>query len=360
MTASAPRKHYRGYRARNPLGPHQPPRETEIVRAIPPGSRRLRGRRIGRLYADAVAVVLGDRVRADARANVLELARAMAARADWETGATRDSRTARCASAGVAVSTWKAARRRLEAAGCLGTVRPGRKYHHGDQVRHDAAVYVLCAPKWAIRKIAAKRRRLPRWPITRPPTVSPEVSIQNPRGAPSTGPGQEQTGPPASGRARSRGGPRNAELAAGTAAGRALAAVVRRAAGQSISDGWAGHLVRPFLAAGWTPRDLQRAIESPPSGYVHGYGRDPRSPVGWLRWRLGRWLDHGEPVASPSRRDAAAAAALAAEQEAARAAWITARRPPADPRPHIDRIFASMGWRHPGTPPGKPPRTGES
>ncbi|MHB1433420.1 MAG: hypothetical protein ACYCVZ_15045, partial [Streptosporangiaceae bacterium] len=228
MTAGAPpTSTYRGYRARRPLGPCQPPGHAEIIRHVPAGSRRLLGRRIGRLYGDAVSVAIGDSVRADARANVLGIARALAARANFQTGTTRDSRAAWCAHAGVSESTWKAARRRLEAAGCLATVRPGRIYHYGEQVRHDAAVYVLCVPKWVIRRIAAKRRRLPRWPITRPPTGEPEGSLQNPRGAPPEA--GEPEGPPASGRARPRGGPRNAELAAGTAAGRALAQVVRKA-----------------------------------------------------------------------------------------------------------------------------------
>ena len=48
------------------------------------------------------------------------------------------------------------------------------------------------------------------------------------------------------------------------------------------------HLARPFFAAGWSPRDLLRAIDHEPGGRQHGYTSGVRSPAGWNPLTAGR------------------------------------------------------------------------
>ncbi len=338
---------YRGFKARRSLArKDHAPRRSDIIRAIPRGSSRLRGRQIERRFLAALAVHPEmARLRCDARASMLEFARQLARRADYETGTARPTRQLLCREAGRSESTWKACRRRLEAWGFTGTVYPGCKRWHGQESRSDAAVYVLCLPgKRAVRQPAA-----PSCARTRPPTCLRQEAVDHPRARAGQKTGQ---GAP-SGRARLPGRP-----AAGAPAG-----VLRAGPGQSLTDGWAGHLAAPFLAAGWTAGDLAYAVDHLPGGRQHQAPvRDVAHPAGWVRWRLAHWLAPGEaglfedgdvawkharPLRSPSQdraaaaaRDRARAGQLAAERAAAAAAWT-------DPAPYAAAIRRELGWHQP-------------
>jgi hypothetical protein len=331
---------YRGYRARRPLVRRGPARG-DIVRAIPGGSRRLVSRSVERQYLTALGTwpeLL--ELRADARANVLEVAKWLARFADHHDGTTRPVRARLCERASVSESTWKAARRLLERWGFLGTVsagckryRPGQDRDEPAEVRHDAAVYVICVPRAQPPATACT--------LTRPPTGSRRDSVLTPaRATPGMGTGND--GAPPERRTHHRRRLRRPE--AGSAAG-AMAETMRRGAGHRLTDGWARHLAAPFLAAGWTADDLAYAIEHTGDGRQHRAPvRDIKNPAGWLRWRLGHWLDHGQAALSITQlrrkataRQQAAAAAWRAERAAAAAAWV-------DPAPRATAIREAMGW----------------
>lgn len=331
---ASPAASYRGYRAAR-LDRVRPPGVLEILRAVPPGSRRLLGRHIPRLVLDGAAVHPAiSRLRADFRSNVLAVLGQLAARAVWADGTAMLPRERLAAELGISLSTWQRSRRVLKAAGILGTVRPGRRYHDdAGHVRDDAAVYVLCLPKRImsyLRKKSADRRRAGLSRVTDAPTVS--ASGSTPSGPRARG-GPGDDGAP-SGRAHPRGRaarPAAARHAGGPAA-RALAEVVRQAGGKGITDGWAAWLVRPFAAAGWTPADLATAL-----GYAGWDGRAfrytgrMRRPGEVLRWRLSHWLgDDGRAAPSPSQRRADRAAASRAEQDRDRAARQAAKAAPPD------------------------------
>src|SRR5579862_5201016 len=98
-----------------------------IVSAVPAGSRRVRGRHLEKRYLEAIGAWPDFlELRADCRANVLAVAKVLARRASYRDGTSWPTRDRVCAQAGISVTTWKAARRRLEAWGFLGTVTGGR------------------------------------------------------------------------------------------------------------------------------------------------------------------------------------------------------------------------------------------
>jgi hypothetical protein len=64
------------------------------------------------------------------------------------------------------------------------------------------------------------------------------------------------------------------------------------------------HLLRPWLAAGWTPRDVLYALDHLPTGEAWRYAGQPRAVAAWVRYRLAQWTDPGTgaPVASRTQR----------------------------------------------------------
>lgn len=78
-------------------------------------------------------------------------------------------------------------------------------------------------------------------------------------------------------------------------------------------------IARPWLAAGWTVRDLIFAIDHTPAGAEHPYAynaRDLRSPAGWIVARLRLWRDKaGAPLPSPRQQAETANRAARAEHE---------------------------------------------
>jgi hypothetical protein len=107
----------------------------------------------------------------------------------------------------------------------------------------------------------------------------------------------------------------------------AAAALVqdRSAVAGGLSARYVRHLVRVFFAAGWTAADVLHALERDPDDRVQGHTDPVRSPAGWLRARLARWLDlAGAPLPSVSQLRAAAEQHRIAEQEMRRAAAVNA------------------------------------
>jgi len=336
-----------------PLGRRCGPSTGQIIRAVPPGSRRLRGRRIERKFTDALAADPRlAALRADARENILAYARWLAHCAVWATGISFPGRDALCEQTGLSASTVKACRRRLEAWGYQRTVSEGCKRWHGEQTRSDRAVYVLCRP--------AQKTFWPAVPspsgLTRPPTVSPDCSqIGIPMRPARDG---EQRDGPRSARAAPRGRPRDPAADAGEGAAGAVAGVLRTAAGHTISDKGVAWLLRrcvpPAWLAGRDPAgDVRHAIDHDPDGAPYTFDTRVRRPLGRIRWRLAQWRDeHGSPLPSKSQRLDELAAREAAGQKQRRTADEAGRAAAADPAPHAASIWQAQRWH--GTDPGKP------
>jgi hypothetical protein len=291
----------------------------QIIAAVPGGSRRLRSRWVERNYLDALTTwpELAE-LYPVARANILEVAKWLARHASWEDGTTRPTRDAICRLAGICATTWKKARRRLEAWGFLGTVEHGTTPEFAPMALardgpNTAAVYVLCVPR--------KHRPPQVRSESRPPTPSSLLEgFRAPRARPEN-PGKPDG--PASGRTH----PRSAAAPCGAAPADAMAGVMRKAAGQTITDGWCGWLAAPFLAAGWTPRDVLWAVDHPPGDHgQHRLSAHVRHPVGWLRWRLGLWLAE-DGVALMSLSQVRAAAREQARAAASRLRELAGDRP---------------------------------
>lgn len=347
---------YRGYQARATLARSKPPTRREILAAVPDGSVRLKGRRAGRRWLDALTGFCPQlaALKANGRETHLAFAGALAGRVSWADGTTFHSREARCQAASRGQTAWKVFRRHLEAwdGGWLGTVRPGRIYYLPEtgETRHDAAVYVLCIPRPVVRKIAVWRRRRWPWLKRRPPTGEPSVSNTESRAARSDL--HRRDGPP-SGRAQPPDRPRNADLAAGSGAAGEMARVLRHAAGQPVTDGWCGWFARRYLAAGWTPADLAEALRRVPPRSQWPYAlrilRPQQALMFWLRSTPARhWADDWLAMRpGPARVRARTARADRAEQRRRRAERQAARELQIDVAAHAAAIRAAMGWPGP-------------
>lgn len=75
---------------------------------------------------------------------------------------------------------------------------------------------------------------------------------------------------------------------------------------RSTTDRWVAHVIRPFVAAGWTVADLQEAIDRRPDGHSWTYDlRKVRRAEYWLKYRLDAWIDHGTVLPSARQKRAA-------------------------------------------------------
>jgi hypothetical protein len=316
-----------------PSGPYQPVTRLEIARA-------LARRKARRARQHEYLTILGEdpelaQLRADRLRNIAEVARILARYASWVDSTTRPTRALICRLAGISLSTWKAARRWLEQHAYLGTVRQGRTpmlqagVLTDQDAPNEAAIYVLCVP----RNKPGPERPVPPEQVTRP-LPGPERS--------------EGHGDPAPAREKSRIAP------------------LQRGPGSKLSDEHVTAIARPFLAAGWSPADLQHALEHQPDGRQHRTRlENVRSPAHWLAWRLSRWCTEPDvawqayrelgrwarlpapvPVASWSMRAWHGVTPIGHTYLAAnRARAAAARR--ADPHPIARALRERMGWAQP-------------
>jgi hypothetical protein len=342
---------YRGSPAR-----YEDPGRAEIVAAVPAGSRRLCTVRAEKTYLAALTAdpELAAR-RPVFREHVLDVAKQLARHASYRNGTTRPTRARICALARVSQSTWKAARRWLQAFGWLGVVREGwtsrlrpMALQAADPLPDQAAVYVVCVPKPVYRSAVAAACGQ-----SRPLTQQACLQGSSPRATP---PGDNPVDGPPSGRTQPlRPVAGQIRTASGALAPRAHRCGPGLGRGVTITDGWCAHLAGPFEAAGWSPRDVQHAIDHDPDGVQH---RHPvagvRHPAAWLRARLARWLEPGDgpwkhrrPRPSRSQVLAAAAAARKLEQAARRAARSQALAAAEHGPARAAQIRQQLGWPEP-------------
>lgn len=259
----------------------------EILRAIPDGSRPVRGQ-LQALRAGLACPDLAD-VTPKLRDKLEQFWRVHVLRASWggEGGAPRgvtspgrervcelirDRRTGRP----ISVSTYKRLRRWWEARGYLAIVRPGWTPDlspgvlHGPERDHNLSqAYILCVPRRdAIR--AMRRGRRPAHTENGPLSGFSKQDGSHARAR------EGNRKPQPERHKRPKGSPREAVLQVGALA--------------RVSDGWWAHLTRPF--ARWEAAAMLYAIDHYPDGRAHlGTAEEVRSPVAWLRWRLSHWLN---------------------------------------------------------------------
>lgn len=295
---------------RRGAGPdHAPLTRMEIAFAVPHGSRRARSQ--GEVLAAAHALPelqLATRVH---QHNLMEWLRIHVRYASWEDRTSRPTRALVCEQAGFSVSTYKACRAWWQARGVVGVVRPGWTPHlragslAGADDPNSAAVYVLCIP-YRKRPI---RPAFPQCPVTRPLPLSRRDAF-NPVRARTA---QSDPESPGQGRIGRRFAPAHF---------RCQVAVMRKGPGQKLSDRHVAVIIRPFLAAGWSPADLEHALAYERGGRRHpGRVDTVRDAEGWLTWRLSSWLRPDKtPHPSPSAERAAWHERIRAEQAARRQA----------------------------------------
>lgn len=308
------------------------PGRAEIIAAVPHGSRRIRSPNVERIYLEQLAQwqpLL--ELRPVARAHTLAVAKQLARHASYQDGTSRPTRTRLTSLTGCSLSTWQRARRRLEAWGFLGCVTEGTTPHFSPMALfrrgqpNTAAVYVICLPN----------------KITGPP--SPQV---RPQTDPPTKSGRTSMGAPARAREARAGKPQDGRRSAAAQPLRRVAELLRKAAGQTISDGWIAWIWGPLAAAGWTPGDLTWAIDHEFSGAQHRYTHPVRNGVGWLRKRLGLWTgDDGSPLPSITQQRRAAGERIRAQAAQHRAAMAKLSAVWADPAPHTAALHARFANR---------------
>jgi hypothetical protein len=319
--------------------------QAELARAVPPGSRRIRGQREA-LRGGLSCPDLAD-VRADFRDHLTAWWQVHVNHASWggqgrpPRGTSEPTRAKVCELAGridpetgerrpMSVSTYKRCSRWWRARGYAAIVRPGwtpalrPMALTGPEDHNERQVLVLCLPR--------KKHALPSPGSDQTLTGPLSGSRSEPDKAPHAREAENQDKPE---KARAPRGqsllPRPGPAPLGTvpqsgsealAAARAMQERVRLLRGLSAEH--LRHLARPFWRAGWRPADVLHALDHEPGGRQHGYTAAVRFPAAWIRARLAAWLrPDGSPLPSPGQLRAAAAAraraaAAARRDEAAR------------------------------------------
>lgn len=276
----------------------------EIARAVPAGSRRVRSQRV--MLREALSDPRLGEKRADFAGHLRAVMREWVRFMSWEDGLTMPVRARVCQLVGISERTYQRCRAQWHEWGYQGTVLEGTTPEFCSFLHRDgpnqAAVYVLAVPR---KKQMTTRVRDPDRITVAPP--SRRRRDKNPAPAREAKP---RNGPPF-GRAQ----PVSAAAASAAAPADATVAVLRRAGGKTITEGWCGWLARPFAAAGYSAADLAWAIDHDPAGAQHRWTGRPRHPVGWLRSRLALWLDAGgNPRPSRSQQLQASRDRIAAER----------------------------------------------
>ncbi|TMR89574.1 hypothetical protein [Nonomuraea basaltis] len=305
------------------------PSRAAVLSAVPEGMRRAGSQRdvlrAVKEHPDALAL------KCHAYRNLTEVAAKLAHWADWTTMTTRPTEQRIADDLDLSLSTVKRWIRWLRERGFLGVVEEGttNRFRRGNQcgltedgLGNRAAVWVLCVPAPELDESDTHTDKT----TTEPPSCTSRRGVQE---------------GPTRARERSTSHRRKNRISTtdrltATPGTRKHARAQALHIAQQIHDEsttlrrlspwYIRHLTRPFIAAGWTAKDVLHALDHQPDGAAWTYtwtSRDQiRNVPGWVRYRLAAWLDeHGRPLPSKSQRLAAAAARLRAEQDVWRA-WL--------------------------------------
>lgn len=344
-----------------------------VARAIPHGRARARTQR-GWLEDVAQHPKMLLR-RADAQANILAVARVLAAYANWETMLTRPTWAVLMERTGFSRSTVAAHLAWLRSVGLLGLVAGGTtpQFSPGilrddEHEQNEAAVYVLCAPSH-LRLVALPHpddagaefvndgRDDDVYPpvtecagdTTRTPTPSRreedprarETEIHNLQDP-------QLKRPVPAWPAHQRPATRPERTTAALEARRRLPVLAR------ISTPYVAALLRQWHLAGWTLTDVLAALSHRPDGSPWHHADRVRDVPGWIRHRLAPWRsDPTDPTSPPGRSPSQRAHAAATHQRAlARAHREHTARLAGDrlTHPHAHHIAALRAATQPAQP----------
>jgi hypothetical protein len=324
----------------------------EIMRAIPDGSRRARDQ-VQALKAglrepglDDVSAKLRDKLEAFWRIHVLHASwggEGKAPRGISSPGRERVRELIPGARPGKPISetTYKRLRRWWEARGYIAIVRPGwtpdlspAVLHGPDRDHNMSQAYVLCVPTRAEKK-ARYRRHGPAQTQNGPLSVFSKPDGSHTRA-------REETPKPQPEKDRRTKGASREEVPQ-------VSALTR------VTDGWWGHLTRPF--AHWEPAGLLYAIDHHPDGRAHtGTAEQVRWPAAWLRWRLSHWLNPDGTARLSPAEEAAERARRHRERQALEHAELGITERAARIRAAYGTTAAGEAPERPWTPPTAPRR----
>lgn len=269
-------------------------------------------------------------LRADARRNLLAVARVIGWSADRRTLRSRPTLARIIAATGLSKRCVQGWCRWLEARGLLEVLEPGATPQHRPSLLRRGHAGNL-AREWRLTVPPVERSCTPPWlfdlqredPPARARASGVVHTARAPRGQPDpekvkTEKARAERGLhvlPRTDQASLHDHPKTrSEALAAAAALQDHSEELRRLSARHVR-----HLARVFLLAGWTPADVLAALDVTPGGRRHGYTAAVRSPAGWAAARLALWL-------GPDAVPLAPASQLRAETERARIAEQAARR----------------------------------
>lgn len=313
----------------NQLNIPTPPLRAVIAAAVPRGSRRAGSQRtwLRSLRADAEVLEL----RADGYSNLFRVANIIGWAAHWKTMCSRPTIARVVEKTGLSLATVKRWVRWLRQNGWLGTVEEGTtvRYRKGtnaglndDGRGNRAAVWVLCAPKRSSSKSAHDQSSDHAKDVNDPPSGSlprrdPESPSRTREARPSPR-GRLRISPTWGLHATPRTKRDRLQLCDRL---RHESAPLRR-----MTAWYLRWLLQPFLDAGWVAADVLHALDVRADGSSWTYTwrgvAELRHVPGWVRHRLGAWLDEGgRAKLSRSKRVAIAADLERAGQTRRRLEW---------------------------------------
>jgi hypothetical protein len=256
-----------------------------------------------------LAVDEADRalLRADARRNVLAIARVIGWSADPRTGRSRPTLARIMAATGLCRRTVQNWTRWLERRGLLDVLEPGTTPDYrpallalgtGNLAREwrltIPAVQRTCTPPVDLdlertSSAGGRARETPETARRCAPDSTPPPSPVVPQAIP---------WPPDQNPQR-----RRDRLAAAETLRRDLP-VLRRMSAVAVRSA-----LRPHFAAGWTPADVRHALDHLPDGSPHIRTTEVHSPASWLAYRLSLWRSPDGAVLKPHSAELAARAA---------------------------------------------------
>jgi IclR helix-turn-helix domain len=275
---------------------------------LPPAPSQARWLRLAEDVIDAAWF------RADARRNVLTIARLIGWAADWRTGRSRPTLARLMERSGLSRSSVKRWCRWLEQRGLLAVTEPGTtpQYRPGILYRADGS---NLAREWQLAFPADTTEPPSGFSLREIPTQAPareENTHKDRRTA------ADSTPPPSLPRLPtwpSNLNPqrRRERLRAAEQLRRDLP-VLRRMSARAVRSA-----LRVYFRAGWTVLDVRHALEVRPDGIRHLQTTAIHSPARWLAHRLSYWLStDGTPIPPHGAELAARAERHQAEQDARR------------------------------------------
>lgn len=304
----------RPIRSRRPDGRYLAPHTVAVICALPAGSRRAHDQAEALRALEAAPGL--NLLRSDRQATIGAVWAALVRRSDWASRTVTTSWEVLCATSGRSRATVARSLAWLREAGLLGVVETGA----------TAAA------------IGSDRNRLPTYVLAVPVAPAPVDELETPPGGstsvvPPIAGARENSPTPVDNQARPDGHLATTKPTA--AAGRRPSWPMSAAPGnrreqleaceqlrweavtlRPLSARMLRHILRPWLEAGWSPRDVLHALDHLPSGEAWRYAGLPRAVAAWVRYRLAAWTDPatGVPVASRSQRARAAAGTLRAQR----------------------------------------------